>query len=161
MNSPQEGYDQIARSLAEQLNAVRQDPGRYAFNLDDKYDTAKNETISFLKTSDKLTWSTGLQNGARKYVNGAGPCDTELTPEGKNLFNSIVPEYVSTFGELNGVVYKGRVKPAKDVFITLLENKEFTKDMKTSAYTDVGAACACNPGEEMICALIFGKNLNT
>jgi hypothetical protein len=32
--------------------------------------------------------------------------------------------------------------------------------MKTSSYTDVGAACACNPTEEMICALIFGKNLN-
>lgn len=33
--------------------------------------------------------------------------------------------------------------------------------MKTSQYTDVGAACACNPNEEMVCTLLFGKNLNT
>jgi hypothetical protein len=33
--------------------------------------------------------------------------------------------------------------------------------MKSSGYTDVAAACACNPSEEMICALIFGNKLNT
>lgn len=70
-----------------------------------------------MKTSDKLLWNTGLSSGARKYVNGAGPCDSELTPDGSNLFNSIVPEYVTTFGELNGVVYKGRVKSPRDILV--------------------------------------------
>jgi len=45
--------------------------------------------------------------------------------------------------------------------VQLLENQEFTREMKVSPYTDVGAACACNPNEEMVCALIFGKNLST
>jgi len=40
-------------------------------------------------------------------VNDVGPCETQVTKSGKTLFDTIVPEYVQTFGELNGVVYKG------------------------------------------------------
>jgi len=68
-----------------------------------------------------------------------------LTRSGKTLFNSIVPEYISTFGELNGVVYKGPTASAKDVLTALLASKEFDGDIKTATFTDIGAACACNP----------------
>lgn len=50
---------------------------------------------------------------------------------------------------------------AKEILVQLLDKQEFTKDMKASAYSDVGAACACNPNEELLCTLLFGKGLNT
>ena len=68
-----------------------------------------------------------------------------LTRSGKTLFNSIVPEYVSTFGELNGVVYKGPTASAKEVLNTLLQNKEFDGDIKTASFTEIAVACSCNP----------------
>lgn len=77
------------------------------------------------------------------------------------MFDSIVPEYVQSFGELNGVVYKGPSVSAHDILIALLTNGEFTPDMKKGGFTDVGAACACNPNEELICALVFGNDLST
>jgi len=56
----------------------------------------------------------------RKYINDVGPCDNVLTRSGKTLFNSIVPEYILNFGELNGVVYKGPTASAKEVIISML-----------------------------------------
>lgn len=58
-------------------------------------------------------------------------------------------------------MYKGPSVSAHDILIALLTNGEFTPDMKKGGFTDVGAACACNPNEELICALVFGNDLST
>jgi len=94
-------------------------------------------------------------------VNDVGPCESSVTRSGKTLFDSVVPEYVQNFGELNGVVYKGPSLEAKEILVALLANSEFTSDMKKGGFTDVGTACACNPSEELICSLVFGKDLST
>jgi len=94
-------------------------------------------------------------------VNDVGPCETQVTKSGKTLFDTIVPEYVQTFGELNGVVYKGQSLSAWEIIIALLSSGEFTADMKKSDFNDVASACACSPSDELICALVFGKDLWT
>jgi len=59
------------------------------------------------------------------------------------------------------VVYKGASVSAKEILIALLSNGEFTQDMKGVNFSEVGAACACNPTDQLICALVFGKNMST
>ena len=60
--------------------------------------------------------------GSRKFVNDAGPCDTTTTKQGNNLFDTIVPDYVNQYSELNGVVYNGPVKSPQDIMADLLAN---------------------------------------
>ena len=97
--------------------------------------------------------------GSRKFVNDAGPCDTTTTKQGKNLFDTIVPDYVNQYSELNGVVYNGPVKSPQDIMADLLANNEFNDKMKSKDFTDAGAACACNPNDGVTCVLVFGKEV--
>ena len=47
-------------------------------NINDN-DQATQEARTFKQFNQKLSWNTGLQNGARKYINDVGPCDNVLT----------------------------------------------------------------------------------
>jgi len=102
-----------------------------------------------------MLWSMG----AREYVNDVGPCDSDRTRYGKNFFDTLVPDYVSHYGELNGAVYVGPVLSAKDILVDLLSTHQFNNDMKNSVYDEIGVACACNPNKELICALGFGEDI--
>lgn len=121
---------------------------------------AANEAATFQPDYVKLKWHNGIAHGARKYINDIGPCDAEKTTFGENLFETIVPDYVNHYGDLNGVVYVGATHNAKGIVSDLLLNHQFTDDMKSSKYSDIGVACACNPSKELSCAIVFGSNVS-
>lgn len=62
----------------------------------------------------------GLVNAARTYVNDVGPCDTDKTRRGQTLFTTIVPDFVNSYGELNGFVYLGKVISPKEIVVQML-----------------------------------------
>ena len=98
-------------------------------------------------------------NGARSYVNDVGPCDATKTRYGKNFFDTLVPDYVSHYGELSGAVYTGKVMSAKDILVDLLATHQFTSQMKSKDWNQIGVACACNPNKELICSLVLGEDV--
>ena len=71
----------------------------------------------------------------------------------------LVPDYVSNYAELNGVVYAGKVKSPTDMIADLLTKKEFSDRMKSDTFNDGAAACACNPVEEVTCVIVFGLDV--
>lgn len=158
LNSPEYGYDPLARKIAEELNDLRNNPDDWAESVD--YNAEASFQAKSFQTDDiPLSWNQGLVNGARAYVNDAGPCDSTKTRNGQNLFNTIVPSYITHYGSLNGVVYKGKVMSAKDILVDLLARKQFNDDMKNKKFDEIGVGCACNPNEELLCVIVFGDEL--
>ena len=125
----------------------------------DYNNNAYSEAKSFDTSYIEMRWNDALVNGARDYVNDVGPCDTDRTRYGKNFFDTLVPDYVSHYGELNGAVYVGPVLSAKDILVDLLATHQFNNDMKSAVYDEIGVACACNPNKELICAIAFGEDI--
>ena len=158
MNAPASGYDPLAHQLLREFNAFRSDPVGYA-GANGFSDSLAREARSFPDGGSALAWNDALANGARHYANDVGPCDAQITTQGLNLFSTVVPQYVGSYGELNGVVYIGESIRAPEMMKELIYRHEFIDEMKNAEFDQAGVACACNPVQDLICVIIYGKDI--
>jgi len=63
IQSPEFGYDPLARDIANEFNLLRQDPEEYADSVDYNHN-AYSEAKSFERTDNEMRWNDALVNGS-------------------------------------------------------------------------------------------------